>query len=116
MGNNGKAVKGYNPGDLGSRFRRLSVWRTRNAPPSELIVPPSNRATICRDPQASKSNPDWLHSVIAKAVLSLALTVIWKLSYAIYDGLLPILGEVSGLASEFRLGSVRTCIAIFLLE
>src|ERR1039457_5130097 len=81
----------------GSRFRRLSVWRSRNAPPSELIVPPSNRATISREPQASNPKPDWVHSVIAKAVLSLALTAVWQLSYAMNDGLLPIAGEKSGL-------------------
>jgi hypothetical protein len=38
------------------------------------------------------------NSVIAKAVLSLALTVVWKLSYAMKDGLLPIAGEKSGLS------------------
>ncbi len=58
----------------------------RNAPPSELTAPPSNRATISSDPQASNPNPDWLHSVIAKAVLCLALTVVSKLSYAMDDG------------------------------
>src|SRR5881227_2121433 len=81
-----------------NRFSRLSVWRSRKAPPSELIVPPSNRATISREPQASNPKPDWLHSVIAKAVLSLALTAAWKLSYAMKDGLLPIAGEKCGLA------------------
>jgi hypothetical protein len=34
------------------------------------IVPPSKRATISRDPEGSKPKLDWLHSVIAKAVLS----------------------------------------------
>jgi hypothetical protein len=81
----------------GSRFRRLSVWRSRNAPPSELIVPPSNRATISRLPQASNPKFDWLHSVIAKAVPFLALTVVWKLSYATKNGLLPIVCEICGL-------------------
>src|ERR1700722_9666545 len=73
----------------GSRCRRWSVWRSRNAPPSELILPPSKRATISRFPQASNAKPDWIQSVIAKAVLSLALTVVWKLSYAMKGGLLP---------------------------
>jgi hypothetical protein len=41
-------------------------------PPSELIAPPSKRATIPRLSQASNPKLDWLHSVIAKAVLSLA--------------------------------------------
>src|SRR5690242_4469607 len=81
----------------GSRFRRWSVWRSRNAPPSELIVPPSKRATISRLPAASNLKSDWIHSVIAKAVLSSALTVVWKLSYAMKDGLLPTTGENSGL-------------------
>src|SRR5271157_2608017 len=83
-------------------FKRWSVWRSRNAPPSELIVPPSNRATISRFPQALNPKLDWLHSVIAKAVLFLALTVVWKLSYATNDGLLPIAGEKCGLG-EARL-------------
>jgi hypothetical protein len=61
-------------------------------------VPPSNRATISRLPEASNPKLDWLHSVIAKAVLFLALTAVWKLSYATNDGLLPIAGEKSGLA------------------
>src|SRR5260370_12320405 len=85
-----------------SRFRRWSVWRSRTAPPSELIVPPSKRATISRFPQASNPKPDWLHSVIAKAVLSLALTAVWKLSYAMKDGLLPIAGEKSGLEVDLQ--------------
>jgi hypothetical protein len=65
---------------------------------SELIVPPSNRATISRLPEAPNPKLDWLHSVIAKAVLFLALTAVWKLSYATKDGLfLPIAGEKCGL-------------------
>ena len=40
------------PASRGSRFRRLSVSRNRKAPLSELIVPPSNRATISREPHA----------------------------------------------------------------
>jgi hypothetical protein len=51
-------------------------------------VPPSKRATISRDPQASNPKLDWLHSVTVKAVLSLALTAVWKLSYAMKDGFL----------------------------
>ena len=78
------------PARRGSKFRRLSLCRSRIAPPSELIVPPSNRATISRLPDPSNSKLDWLHSVLAKAVLSLALTVVWKLSYARKGGLLPI--------------------------
>src|SRR3954447_9080385 len=81
----------------GNRFSRLSVCRSNKAPPSELIVPPSNWATISREPKASNPKRDWLHSVIAKAVLSLAPTVVWKLSYAMKDGLLPIAGEKCGL-------------------
>src|ERR1017187_4877469 len=80
-----------------SRFRRLSVWRSRNAPPSELMVPPSKRATISRAPQAANPKPDWVQSVIAKAFLSLALTVVWKLSYATKGRLLPIACEKCGL-------------------
>ena len=41
----------------GSRFSRLSVWRSRNAPPSELIVPPSKRATISRFRTLQIRNP-----------------------------------------------------------
>src|SRR3982074_1061105 len=85
------------PASRGSRFRRLSVSRNRNAPLSELILPPSNRAMISREPHALNPKLDWIHSVIAKAVLSLALTAVWKLSYAMKDGLLPIAGEKSGL-------------------
>src|ERR1035438_4762359 len=80
-----------------NRFRRVSVWRSRNAPPSELMVPPSKRATISRAPQAANPKPDWVQSVIAKAVLSLALTVVWKLSYATKGRLLPIACEKCGL-------------------
>src|SRR5438093_6355424 len=86
----------------GSRFRRLSVSRNRNAPLSELIVPPSNRATISRDPHALNPKLDWIHSVIAKAVLSLSLTAVWKLNYAMKDGLLLIAGEKSGLVHAVR--------------
>jgi hypothetical protein len=68
-----------------------------NAPPSELIVPPSKRTTISRLPQASNPKLDWLHSVIAKAVPPLALTAVWKLSYATKNGLLPTICEISGL-------------------
>ena len=64
------------------------VWRNSKAPPSELIVPPSKRATISRRPHASNPKLDWLHSVIAKAVPFLALTAVWKLSYAMKNGLL----------------------------
>jgi hypothetical protein len=60
-------------------------------------VPPSERATISRFPQALNPKLDWVHSVIAKAVPSLALAAVWKLSYAMKDGLLPIAGEKSGL-------------------
>src|ERR1700733_1776211 len=84
----------------GNRFRRWSVWRSSKAPPSELIVPPSKRATISRFPQALNPKLDWVHSVIAKAVLSLAPTVVWKLSYAMKDGLLPITGEIYRLVQE----------------
>src|ERR1017187_11005074 len=83
--------------NLASIFRRLSVWRSRNAPPSELMVPPSKRATISRAPQAANPKPDWVQSVIAKAFLSLALTVVWKLSYATKGRLLPIACEKCGL-------------------
>ena len=81
----------------GSKLSRLSVWRSNNAPPSELIVPPSKRATISREPQAANPKVDWLHSVLAKAVLSVVVTVVWKLSYAMKSGLLPIVGEKFGL-------------------
>lgn len=67
------------------------------APPSELIVPPSKRATISRLPHASNPKLDWLHSVIAKGRPLLALTVDWKLSYAMKFGLLPTSGEKCGL-------------------
>jgi hypothetical protein len=36
---------------------------------------------------------------IAKAVLSSALTVAWKLRYAMKFGLLPLIREISGLAA-----------------
>jgi len=85
----------------GQQIQALVGLGSSNAPPSELIVPPSNRATISREPQSSNSKPDWVHSVIAKAVLSLALTVVWKLSYAMKDGLLPIPSEKCGLAASF---------------
>src|SRR5260370_13930578 len=88
------------PASRGSRFKRLSVSRNSKAPLSELIVPPSNRATISREPHPLNPKLDWIHSVIAKAVLSLALTAVWKLSYAMKDGLLPIAGEKSGLARQ----------------
>src|SRR5208337_2681681 len=52
---------------------------------------------ISRLPEASNPKLDWLHSVIAKAVSFLALTAVWKLSYATKSGLLPIAGEKSGL-------------------
>src|SRR5260370_14273716 len=61
------------------------------------MVPPSNRATISREPHPLNPKLDWIHYVIAKAVLSLALTAVWKLSYAMKDGLLPIAGEKSRL-------------------
>src|SRR5208337_5623169 len=80
-----------------SRFRRWSVCRSSNAPPSLLIVPPSNLATISRFPQALNLKSDWIHSVIAKAVSFLVLTAVWKLSYATKDGLLPNYGEKFGL-------------------
>jgi hypothetical protein len=60
-------------------------------------VPPSNRATISRLPLASYPKLDWLHSVVAKAALSLALTAVWKLSYAMNDGLLPTQREICSL-------------------
>src|SRR3954451_3516857 len=85
----------------GNRFSRLSVCRSNKAPPSELIVPPSNWATISREPKASNPKRDWLHSVIAEAVLSLAPTVVWKLSYAMKDGFLPIVCENCGLELRF---------------
>src|SRR5580700_9970320 len=100
----------------GSRFKRWSVSLSRKAPLSELIVPPSNRATISRDPHALKPKLDWIHSVIAKAVLSLALTAVWKLSYAMKDGLLPSTCEKCRLAliGTYRLQKIkaartRTC-------
>src|SRR5260370_22739394 len=99
------------PASRGSRFRRWSVSRSRKAPLSELIVPPSNRATISREPHALKPKLDWIHSVIAKAVLSLALTAVWKLSYAMKDGLLPIAGEKSGLANRAVAPSPGRCVA-----
>ena len=69
-------------------------------------MPPSNRPTISREPQALNPKPDWIHSVIAKAVLSLALTAVWKFSYAMMDGLLPIPREKSGLVGVNGFGSV----------
>src|ERR1035438_3974028 len=65
------------------------------------MVPPSKRATISRAPQAANPKPDWVQSVIAKAFLSLALTVVWKLSYATKGRLLPIACEKCGLELEF---------------
>ena len=72
----------------GSRLRRRSASRKRSAPPSLVIVPPSKAAPTRREKCPSNSNSDWLHSVIAKAVSSLALTAVWKLSYAMKDGFL----------------------------
>src|ERR1700681_1866743 len=65
------------PASRGSRFRRWSV---------------------SREPHALNPKLDWIHSVIVKAVLSLALTAVWKLSYAMKGGFLPIACEKSGLA------------------
>jgi hypothetical protein len=39
------------------------------APLSDLIVPPSKRATISRLPGPSNPKLDWLHSVMVMAVL-----------------------------------------------
>src|SRR5260370_3882094 len=64
-----------------------------------MNVPSSKRDRNSRYHLASNPKPDWIHSVIAKAVLSLALTVVWKLSYAMKDGLLPIAREKCGLTS-----------------
>src|ERR1039457_2266283 len=58
----------------GRRLSRLSVSRSSRAPPSELIVPPSKRATISREPHPLNPKLDWIHSVIAKAAPFLALT------------------------------------------
>jgi hypothetical protein len=66
------------------------------------MAPASNDASTRREKCPAKVNPDWLHSVIAKAVLLLALTVDWKLSYATKDGLLPMVCEKSGLDFDFR--------------
>jgi predicted nucleic acid-binding protein len=63
------------------------------------MAPASNEASTRREKCPAKVNPDWLHSVIAKAVLLLPLTAVWKLSYATEDGLLPILCEKSGLTA-----------------
>jgi hypothetical protein len=51
------AVEGKLRASRQIRFSRLSVWRSRKAPPSELIVPPSKRATISRFPVASNPKP-----------------------------------------------------------
>src|SRR5260370_15462847 len=67
-----------------------------------MNVPSSKRDRNSRYHLASNPKPDWIHSVIAKAVLSLALTVVWKLSYAMKDGLLPIGGEKCGLATPYN--------------
>src|ERR1039458_4366349 len=74
----------------GKRFRRLSVSRSRSAPPSLVIVPPSNAAPTRREKCPLNSNSDWLHCVIAKAVFFLALTAVWKLSYAMKGGFLLV--------------------------
>src|ERR1035441_5028035 len=58
----------------GRRLSRLSVSRSSRAPPSELIVPPSKRATISREPHSLNPKLNWVHSVIAKAAPFLALT------------------------------------------
>src|ERR1017187_2045956 len=58
----------------GRRLSRLSVSRSNRAPPSELIVPPSKRATISREPHSLNPKLNWVHSVIAKAAPFLALT------------------------------------------
>src|ERR1019366_8761682 len=58
----------------GRRLSRLSVSRSSRAPPSGLIVPPSKRATISREPHPLNPKLDWIHSVIAKAAPFLALT------------------------------------------
>src|ERR1700687_1883424 len=84
----------------GRRFRCWSVCLSRNAPPSVLIAPPAYLAIISRFPLPANPKLDWLHSVIAKAVLLSALTVVWKLSYAILNGLLPNYCEFSGLSGE----------------
>src|SRR5438128_8843123 len=88
----------------GSKSNRWSVWRSNTAPPSELIVPPSKRATISRDPQSWNPKLDCLHSVIAKAVPP------W-LQHVVADMFMPkgaafcyICREKSGLSRQRNLG------------
>src|SRR5579883_1264511 len=83
-----------------SRLRRRSVSRSSRPPASLVMEPASNEASTRREKCPAKVNPDWLHSVIAKAVLLLALTVVWKLSYATEGGLLPIVREKCGLSPQ----------------
>jgi hypothetical protein len=54
-----------------------------------VICPPSKRATTSREKWDAKGKLDWVHSVIAKAASSLALTVVLQLSYAMNGGFLP---------------------------
>src|SRR5438270_8461627 len=58
----------------GSRLSRRSVSRSSSEPPSELIVPPSKRATTCCEKCPLNSKWDWVHCVIAKATRLLVLT------------------------------------------
>jgi hypothetical protein len=41
--------------------------------------------TVSPAPRVSSAQPDWVQSVMAKAVLPLALIAMWKLRYAIKD-------------------------------
>lgn len=50
------------------------VLRRRRAPPSEVVAGPLKSATTGRPWCAAKGNSDWVHSVIAKAVLCRTVT------------------------------------------
>jgi hypothetical protein len=49
---------------------------------------PSNWPVTWREKWAWNANLLWVHSVIAEAAFLLALTVVWKLSYARVGGFL----------------------------
>jgi hypothetical protein len=64
---------------------------------SSYRVPPSNWPVTWREKWAWNANWVWVHSVIAKAAFLLALTVVWKLSYARVGAFCQTLGEKFGL-------------------
>jgi hypothetical protein len=78
------------------KIQTASVSRSSSPPALLVMASASNHASTRRKKFIAKLNPDWLRSGIPDAVLLLALTVDWKLSYATDGGLLPIAREKSG--------------------